>query len=199
VAAGMFSIGSMPVRGLVTAWILLLGTTGLAQKPAEAPIPAEVAAFETALVGRWSGVLEYRDYKTEARTKLPTWASISLTHTGMAWQYVYDDGPNKQVKEDLVVTLTPETYTAVNLEKPKETVSAQVAGLGALKNGRGTVILTGAGMENGHTVAMRTTMTLGRNLLEITKETKGAGEEFRFRDGYTLTRLTPLYETAAAR
>ncbi|ADW70720.1 hypothetical protein [Granulicella tundricola] len=166
--------------------------------PEEAPIAPAVTAFEAALVGRWSGVLEYRDYQTNGRTKLPTWSSISLSHTGLTWQYTYDDGPNKQVVENLAVTVTPASYKVVNTDKPADATTSSVAGLDALKNGRGTLVLTGTIQENNHPVEARTTLTLRRNLLEIVKETRAAGEEFKFRDGYTLTRLTPLYEAPPA-
>jgi hypothetical protein len=84
----------------------------------------------------------------------------------------------------------------VNTEKPTDATTDVLAGMDALKNGRGTIILTGTATENQHPVDTRTTLTIRRNLLEITKETRAAGEAFRFRDGYTLTRLTPLYESA---
>lgn len=50
------------------------------------------------------------------------------------------------------------------------------------------LILTGAGTENNRAVEVRTTMNIGRNLVEILRETRIPGEEFKFRHVYTFTR-----------
>ena len=191
--------------------LLLLGGVGQAQRQVtipNAPVDPGINEFETALVGRWSGVLEYRDYGAgaddTARVKLPTWAAIHLTKGGFAIEYTYDDGPGKTVVESLEVTIAgkPATYTATKAAKPGTTEAAEtavsaIAGLDTLKNGRGTLVLTGPIVENGKPAEARTKLTIRRNLLEITKETRSGTDAFRFRDGYTLTRLTPLYEPPA--
>ncbi|MGB8325581.1 MAG: hypothetical protein WCE52_21660 [Candidatus Acidiferrum sp.] len=56
------------------------------------------------------------------------------------------------------------------------------------KAGRGTLMLSGAGMENEKKVDVRITIRVARNMYTYQKETRAPGGEFLFRDGYTFTR-----------
>ena len=57
----------------------------------------------TAMVGKWVGVLEYRDYAepptSTKRVKLPTWLTVEGIEGGLQFRYIYDDGPSKTVTE----------------------------------------------------------------------------------------------------
>lgn len=146
-----------------------------------------------ALVGEWVGVLEYRDYSepvaSTKRVDLPTW--LSITGDGpLLWHYVYDDGPGKVVDEVDVVTFDTDQakYHSVDNGKPGAVLS--VMGYAGLKAGRGVLVMTGPGTENGKPTEMRQTLTIRRNLLEALEETRPAGsqEAFSFRHVYRFVR-----------
>ncbi|WP_353070067.1 hypothetical protein RBB75_07600 [Tunturibacter empetritectus] len=146
-------------------------------------------------VGKWVGQLEYRDFQSNAQVFLPTWLIITETTDQKALQfnYVYDDGPSKTVRELMIVTLDPVvskiTFTS-DRDKSSDTYTLQ--GLDDFsKTGRGTLILSGPGKENDKPVDVRITLTLRRNLYTYRKETRRQGEDFKFRDAYTFTRAEP--------
>ncbi len=158
--------------------------------------PPEMSALQRALAGSWAGTLEYRDYSESAasskRVKLPTWLDIEPVGADLRFRYVYDDGPTKTVTEMSIVRIDPATarYTASNRSGKVED-SYAIAGLDQLRQGRGTLILTGTGTENNAPVEVRTTLRIGRNILEITRETAAAGQPFAFRHAYLLVRTSP--------
>ncbi len=59
------------------------------------------------------------------------------------------------------------------------------------KGERRRLTLTGTGYENDAPVEVRITLTIDRNFYQFEKETRPAGKEFKFRDGYTFTRRLP--------
>jgi hypothetical protein len=158
---------------------------------------AQGAAPETLpahLLGRWTGVLEYRDYKEPAgsdkRVELPTWFQVSTAPEGLWLDYTYDDGPGKTVKsrDTLVLDLARASYRVVSTDAVAENYT--VAGLDKLRDGYGVLLLTGPGKENDKPVEVRITWTVRRNLLSWLKETRPAGTQdaFAFRDRYVFTR-----------
>ena len=116
-----------------------------------------------ALLGDWTGVLEYRDYSEPAtstkRVELPTWLTISKATEGLSLDYVYDDGPSKTVLEHtvLVVDLRSNSYKIVGTDNAIH--SLQISGSDGLKEGHGILTLTGPITENGHPAELRTTWT----------------------------------------
>ena len=66
-----------------------------------------------------------------------------------------------------------------------------MAGLTELRKGRGSLILTGNGTDNDAPVAVRLTIRIGRNILEILRETAASGQPFAFRHAYTFIRKSP--------
>ena len=143
--------------------------------------------------GDWAGTLEYRDFTTNAQTFLPTWLTLTPSPDGttIKFHYVYDDGPTKTVTEDATLTFSPANAKAT-LTSGKAAETYDVQGLpDFLKQGRGTLLLTGTVKENNHPVDVRLTLTLRRNLYTLRKETHPAGEPFKFRDAYTFTRTVP--------
>jgi|GEM_PF-182181 len=153
-------------------------------------------SLNTNFNGNWVGQLEYRDSRTDAHTFLPTWLTLTPIADGNTIQiaYIYDDGPTKIVRENSTLTLFPATNKAIltsdfDLNAADTAPSFDVQGLTDFaKQGQGTLILTGKGKENGHSVDIRLTLTLGRNLYNLRKETKAENEDFKFRDSYTFTR-----------
>jgi hypothetical protein len=63
-----------------------------------------------------------------------------------------------------------------------------IASFDQFRSGRGVWTLTGTGTENNAPVEVRTTLHIGRNILEITRETAEAGKPFTFRHSYRFVR-----------
>jgi len=150
------------------------------------------ADLQTAMTGQWVGVLEYRDYSEPAgsakRVKLPTWLAVEAAGPDLKFKYVYDDGPTKTVTEVATVHVDEAAGTYVVTDAKGKPELARVAGMEKLKEGRGTLVLSGTGEENNARVEVRTTLRVGRNILEITRETAAAGQPFTFRHSYTMVR-----------
>jgi hypothetical protein len=153
--------------------------------------------LQQALIGNWTGVLEYRDYSepptSTKRVQLPTWLSITPANSSQTWHYVYDDGPTKTVEETDTITFDPlaSTYTESDNNKPPRPF--KVTGYPELRTGRGQLILLGVGTDNDKPAETRITLTLRRNLLTILEETRPANstDPFAFRHSFTFTRATP--------
>lgn len=157
----------------------------------EAP-PALVAA----LLGDWTGVLEYRDYSEPAnstrRVQLPTWLSIRTAPEGLFFDYVYDDGPSKTEfsHSALVIDAGTRTYKVIGTDSVIE--NYVISGLEALQDGHGTLMLTGSGQDNRRPADIRTTWIIRRNLLSWLEEVRpsGSSEAFVFRHQYVFVRAT---------
>ena len=151
-------------------------------------------ALTAALLGQWTGILEYRDYSEPAdsakRVQLPTWLTIRPAPEGVFFDYVYDDGPTKIVTEHntLVLELAQARYRVMGTDAVLEQYA--IAGAENLKDGHGVLILTGPGKDSGKPANRRITWTIRRNLLSWEEEVRPAGsnEPFVFRHRYTFTR-----------
>jgi len=152
--------------------------------------------LQRALVGSWAGTLEYRDFSEPAdstkRVKLPTWLGVEIAGSDLRFSYIYDDGPEKTVTETSLVRIDPAAARYSNMDATGKLEDGyDIAGLAQLQQGRGSLMLTGSGTENKAPVKVRTTIRIGRNILEITRETAAPGQPFTFRHAYTLVRTTP--------
>ena len=176
------------------AALLALVLSGAVFASAQAPAAA-VKDLNANFVGRWTGQLEYRDFQTNAQTFLPTWLTIIETpdQKSLRFNYIYDDGPTKVVRELMTVTLDPSTSKiSFTSDRDHTSDTYTVQGLDEFaKLGRGVLTLTGPGKENDKPVDVRITLTLRRNLYTFRKETRHQGEDFKFRDAYTFTRAEP--------
>lgn len=190
-------------RFLSTVVLLIVATVPCRRLTAQstaAPPATRIQGIDElrgALIGSWAGTLEYRDYSEPAtstkRVKLPTWLSIEPAGTDLSLRYVYDDGPAKTVTETSLVRIdsAASSYAVLDQSGKIEDTYA-IGGLGELRQGRGILTLTGTGTENNSPVAVRTTVRIGRNILEITRETAFPGHQpFNFRHAYTLVRAVP--------
>ena len=179
---------------IVHSLLIALSVAGMAS--AQAPSPSAPAPVSTGLnanmTGEWVGQLEYRDFQSDERVFLPTWLSMTPSGDGVSVKlaYTYDDGPAKTVKEVSTLAFALAGKTAsVTSDRDRSSEQYSVAGLEEFaKLNRGTLVLTGPGKENDKPVDVRITLTLRRNLFTWVKETRTVGGEFKFRDGYTLTR-----------
>ncbi len=173
------------------------------QPPATAVDSHPLQDLQSSLHGDWVGVLEYRDYSepptSTKRVKLPTWLSVAPQSASLLFRYTYDDGPTKTVVDTELLTIDPAAATwTITPQGDKGTVSSKekvdvykISGLPALKSGRGTLVLAGTGTDSGQPAEVRTTVRIGRNILEILRETRRPGEEFQFRHVYTFIRAQP--------
>ena len=189
-----YSTTSLSGRLFRRASLALLALVCFALRlPAQTP-PGGRTSLSGALLGHWTGVLEYRDYAEPAtstkRVQLPTWLYIHSQGEALRFEYTYDDGPNKVVKSSPTVLIdeAAETYKVVPADGVAE--SYTVSGLATLRNAHGTLILTGEGTDNKKPAQIRTTLVVGRNLLSWLEEVRPAGstEPFVFRHRYTFTR-----------
>ena len=155
------------------------------------------AALTQAILGHWTGVLEYRDYSEPAtstkRVQLPTWLYIRTQPEGLRFEYVYDDGPGKTVTSlpTVVIDVAERTYKVIATDAVAEAYA--ISGIETLRDGRGTLLLTGSGTDNGKPAEIRTTFIVHRNLLSWLEEVRPVGSQgrFAFRHRYTFTRAEP--------
>jgi hypothetical protein len=185
---------------IVAFLLLALVTAGeasicIGQQPSQSAAPVSAGSVTALLAGDWVGVLEYRDFQSDARVQLPTWLSVrpASDANSVALTYTYDDGPTKTVIEKSTVSIdsTLKRYT-VTSDRDHSSDSYQVEGLeNLIAKHRGVLVLSGSGTENDKKVDVRITITVGRNLYKFVKETRLPGQDFLFRDGYTFTRRDP--------
>jgi hypothetical protein len=103
-----------------------------------------------------------------------------------------DDGPTKTVTESSAVTIDLAKLEFTILSKAAERAETyRIDEATSAPGGRILLKLSGPGQENGHAVDVRITVTIHRNHYSLTKETRLAGKEFEFRDGYSFTRRDP--------
>ena len=184
------------MRKLLLTASLLLAATLHAQAPAPLAIapPAQIESdLRAALVGQWTGFLEYRDYSepddSTKRVQLPTWLTITPDGPNLKQYFLYDDGPNKTVDETLNIGLNvaASTYTITNDHGHVETY--RVTGYDGLHGGRGDLIITGPTIDNGRPAETRILLTIRRNLIAWTEENRPtASTPYVFRHKYVLTR-----------
>jgi len=179
------------VRTLILTCSLLLSCAVSAQTAPASQIQTDL---RNALIGDWVGVLEYRDYSepptSTKRVDLPTWLSITANGPALSEHFIYDDGPAKTVDSTDTVTLDPAAGLYTETSAGKAAQVYKVTGYDKLKSGRGELVLSGAGTDNDKPAEIRMTLTIRRNLLTWTEETRPAGssEAFAFRHAYRFTR-----------
>jgi hypothetical protein len=169
----------------------------IAQKPpssfAVAPPHQIESDLRHAMIGDWTGVLEYRDYSEPAtstkRVQLPTWLNISASGETLTEHFVYDDGPAKVVDETLTLVLNVVASTYQVTSDKNRTESYRVEGYSALHAGLGSLVITGPTIDNNRPAETRIVLTVRRNLLAWTEENRAvATEPYIFRHSYTFTR-----------
>lgn len=156
---------------------------------------SEVPAQYRPFLGQWTGVLEYRDFQSDARVQLPTWLEVSFDPDtqSLLFLYIYDDGPSKIVKELSRVTIDSKlSVFTVTSDRDKSSDSYRVSRSKGFAGGSGGELeLVGKGMENDREVEVHILIKVSRNSCTYSKETRLPGAAFLFRDGYTFTRRNP--------
>ena len=182
-------------------------TSNQASNLAPAPTTTPAAtALEDALSGSWTGYLEYRDYSEPAtstkRVQLPTWLTVTPTSAGLAFRYIYDDGPGKILDERNTVILDPAKATWTEVEAGHPNQVWHIAGLESLKSGHGTLTLTSTGTDDDKPAELRITLTVRRNLIEFLQEVRPVPTQpdsqapFAFRHLYRFIRSAAPAATA---
>jgi hypothetical protein len=114
----------------------------LATRQTSAPPVSNLDQVYLGFEGDWVGQLQYRDFGNDSRVFLPTWLRISRTADGRSLQfdYTYDDGPTKTVKETSLVTIDSAASTfTVTSDRDHTSDVYKLAGLSEFSaKGRGS-------------------------------------------------------------
>lgn len=186
-AAGMAALALL----VLLATPCVSAQTQSAKVNAVAPLRVPVAKDIYAnLAGRWTGLLEYKDLKTDAHVTLPTDLEVEMSADGksLTMYYSFQQGPKKVVHDLTHVVIVPSTHTWRTTSEVDPEDVYRVEGMENLKDGRGKLVLLNSGVENGQNVEMRTTITIGNKLFVMEREVRPPGGEFTFRHAYTFTR-----------
>ncbi len=173
-----------------------------AQAPAPSISESQADLFTGALLGRWLGKLEYRDYADDARVVLPTLLLVTpaASGAGVTFAYTYDDGNGTSGKivsdrEDVLVDV--HAVTLVTHGADGGIHASQIDDVRGFTDAPvGTLVVLGVGTENDKPVQTRTTYAIERDAFTILLETRPTGVDYAFRHRYAFSRLpvepTPL-------
>jgi hypothetical protein len=188
------------MRILAALTVALCLAAPLSAQPPVASAPTQAEIYK-ALTGKWVGVLEYRDYQSNERVKLPTWLEVTPTGDGksLTFAYTYDDGPSKTVRESEIVTIDPAAanWTIQDVPAPASRSAAEksvysVQGLSQMKAARGKLTLLGSGTDNDKKVDVQENVLLGRNIFQMERTVRAPQEkDFLFRHIFVFTREQP--------
>ncbi|MEO7772788.1 MAG: hypothetical protein ABIX19_17310 [Gemmatimonadaceae bacterium] len=160
---------------------------------AVAPLVAqtvEAARVHAALVGHWSGTLEYKDYRDPTkRVTLPTIIDVTPRSAGgTSLHVVYDDGPGKTVVSDDRFVIADD-MRSFDWTGVKDTVPEVFRMISVTQDG-GTIRMVGErdGSDNDAPATLRETFTITVRELVVVKEVRPAGGTFSFRHTYRMTR-----------
>ena len=164
------------------AAVLLAGCAAPVPPAAPAPAPDVFAV----LAGRWTGVLEYADYRSNRRVQLPTRLTASVDGTGrtLTLAYVYREPSGQEVTSDAVHRIDP----AAGRYWMGEDSFAITASEGFGAAGSGRMVLTGTVVDNDRPEPARYTFSLAGDTLRILKETR---TPWTFRNEYRMARAAP--------
>lgn len=136
-----------------------------------------------ALAGTWTGTLDYRDYRNDARGTLPT----VMQSDGLKLEWTYDDRPGKRLRSSESWALDSARQSLTISRSDSQPEQWRVAEARMSSDGSSlTIVLDGTNQENGRTVIARKILTRERNQLRITNQTRLAGEPFLMRQSYEL-------------
>jgi hypothetical protein len=162
--------------------VVLAHAACAAPAPPTAPAPVTPDVF-AALSGRWTGVLEYADYRTDRRVQLPTRLTAVADPAGrtLTLAYVYTEPSGENVASDALHEMDGPAGRYV---MGRDTMRIDVLE-GFAPAGGGRMVLTGTVLDNDRQEPVRHTLTLAGDTLRILKETR---TPWTFRNEYRLTR-----------
>jgi len=133
--------------------------------------------------GRWIGTLDYRDYRSDQRTTLPT----VLNSDGLTLNWTFDDGPGNEVRSS-ESWLVDKSGQSLTIKSGGQQTRYRVSELRSAEDGKVvTLVLDGQALENSKTVIARLIITKSGPNLRMTKMTRQVGELFLMRNSYNLT------------
>jgi hypothetical protein len=145
--------------------------------------PAAAADVFAAMDGSWSGVLEYADYRTDRRVRLPTRLTATAGEQGgmLTLDYVYTEPSGETVTSSGVhrMDVGAGRYVMGSDTFRVETVQGFQGAAG------GRLVLTGTVLDNDRQESVRHTFTLSGDTLRLLKETRSP---WQFRNEYRLVR-----------
>jgi hypothetical protein len=173
--------------------LLLAASSALVPLSHGAESDAKAASFTRALIGDWTGTLEYRDYSNDKRVTLPTTLNAKASEDGnvATLKFRYDEGKGR-FEEGLSTLQVDASHSKLIWESDGGKTKSEYAftGLETFNDkSEGQLILTGTGDENKLTVEIRQTITVKGEELTILRESKKPGETFAFRNTYKLRRV----------
>lgn len=164
--------------------LLMLALAGCAA-PAPPPAPAAAPDPFATMAGRWTGVLEYADYRSDARVRLPTRLTAAPADGGrslsLAW--IFTEPSGREVTSGGVHRLDAAAGRYL-----MEGDTLQIAALEGFAGGGGRMVLTGTVLDNNRQEPARYTYTLAGDTLRVLKETRSP---WQFRNEYRLVRDRP--------
>ena len=153
----------------------------VAKGRATAPPPALRDVF----AGRWSGTLDYRDFKTDQRVILPTTLQATGDAESATLAFTFDDGPGKTVRSTETWRLS-DNREALLVDGDAFQIIERRGGQAA---GDLTLVADGKGQENGRAVEVRMVLTRRGDVLTAARLTRQPGEAYLLRHAYSLRGL----------
>lgn len=154
-------------------------TLVVAKAPA-APAAPTAPPLAEALAGRWTGSLDYRDFRTDGRVILPT----QLSAAADTLDFTFDDGPGKTVRSRELWRLSDDRTTLLVDGDEFRVVERR----GGAAPGDLTLVADGPGRENDQPVEARLILARRADRLTLSRLTRGPGEAYLLRHVYTLQR-----------
>lgn len=170
------------------ATLPLLVSLSLAACAAPAPRaePAVGAGVFAVMGGRWTGVLEYADYRSDRRVQLATrlTAVPGEGNRTLALRYVY--------REPSGDTVTSRSEHRIDTAAGRYVMEGDTFAIAALEGfgsaGGGRMVVTGTVLDNDRPEPARYTFSVTGDTLRILKETRSP---WQFRNEYRLVRSAP--------
>jgi hypothetical protein len=163
---------------------------------AQTPPPAEL---ERALTGRWQGHLEYRDYQSDRRVRIPLQSELRLGSDGatLTRESRFDDGPARGTVLITTVSLYDEAgsrVTAASFRRGRavETSTETARVIDHAGATQWTAEWQRRGLDGGVDSDIRTTLTRRGDEMRAVKEVRAAGAEtaaWAFRNETVLKRV----------
>lgn len=153
---------------------------------AETP-PAALAGLDAVLAGKWSGSLEYRDYRSDQRIILPTGASFSPAGAGsLQATFVFDDGPGKTVRSSETWRLAADGKSAT-IDGADQAMTVTELRADPARKTDLTLVAEGSAKDNDVPVRTRSVLTRRGNILTVSRLTQLPGQPYMLRHAYYLT------------
>lgn len=201
----------MSRRLFVSLLVLSVNSVVLSTRAAEPHSPTaptkSLTALANQLSGHWQGSLEYRDYQTDKRVRIPVRRVSEVLEDGVTRLHrsFYDDGPKGTVLITAVESYDASGGHQVATFRAKHTMAAS-HGVARIAQEAGadhwTIVIETTGRDNDRPARIRETLTLAGTTLTVLKEVShdpsaSPHAPFDFRNRTLLTRVADTTATPA--